>query len=69
MSDRRNDLLDLHPASVVGSLLGARPRQAHTAAQDAEPEADEPRESLLHRLAATFRARREAETRTQTERL
>jgi hypothetical protein len=59
MSNHRNDLLDLHPASVVGSLLGARPHQPNAAPEDAQPEADERRESLLRRLAA-FRLRRAA---------
>jgi hypothetical protein len=66
MSNRKNDLLDLHPVAVVGSLLGARPLEARAAQKDAEPETCERRESLLRRLAATFRSRREAEARTQT---
>jgi hypothetical protein len=67
MSNHRNDLLSLHPVSVVGSLLGARPHQAPAAREDAEPEADEHRESALRRLAA-FRARRAAAARAQTGR-
>jgi hypothetical protein len=58
MSNHRNDLLDLHPASVVGSLLGARPQHGVVAARDAEPEPYEPRRSALRRLAAALRARR-----------
>jgi hypothetical protein len=68
MSNHRNDLLSLHPAAVVGSLLGARPHQASAAPQDAEPEADERRESALRRLAGAFRARREAAARAETGR-
>jgi hypothetical protein len=68
MSNRRNDLLSLHPASVVGSLLGARPHQASAAPKDAEPEADERRESALRRLTGAYRARREAAARAETER-
>jgi|Tabmets5t2r1_1033131.scaffolds.fasta_scaffold47584_3 hypothetical protein len=68
MGNHKNDLLNLHPLAVVGSLLGARPLEARAAQKDAEPEAYEPRESLLRRLAATFRTRREAAARTQTGR-
>ena len=67
MGNYRNDLIDLHPVSVVGSLMGARPQQSQVAAKDAEPEAYEARESRLRRLAA-FRARREAAARAQTGR-
>ena len=38
MSNPKNDLLSLHPAAVAGSILGARPLQAHAAAEYAEPE-------------------------------
>jgi hypothetical protein len=69
MSNHRNDLLSLHSVSVVGSLLGARPQQAHAAPQDAEPEAVQRRESPARRLAATLRIRREAEARAQTGRV
>lgn len=69
MSNHRNDLLSLHPVAVVGSLLGARPHQAHAAPQDAEPEAVERRQSAARRVAAAFRPRREAQTRAQTGRV
>ena len=69
MSNHRNDLLSLHHASVVASLLGGRPHQAPAAPQDAEPEAVERRRSLARRLAATLRFRREAATRAQTGRV
>ena len=59
MSKHRNELLDLHYASVAGSLLGGRPH-AGAAAQDAEPETQVWRESALRRLVAAFRTRREA---------
>jgi hypothetical protein len=65
MSNHRNDLLDLHHASVVGSLLAGRPRHA-VAARDAEPELEEPRPSALRRLAASLRARRGAAARPET---
>jgi hypothetical protein len=69
MSNHRNDLLSLHHASVVASLLGARPQQALAAPQDAEPEPFERRQSAARRLAATLRIRREAATRAQTGRV
>jgi hypothetical protein len=59
MTNRRNDLMDLHPVSVVGSLLGARAQQS-AATRDAEPEAYEPRQGVLRRLVARVRARRAA---------
>ena len=65
MSTRRNDLLDLHYASVAGSLLGSGPQQA---AQDAEPEAYEPRPSRIRRLVAAFRGRRAADASAETGR-
>jgi hypothetical protein len=64
MPNHRNDLLDLHPVSVFGSLLGARP-QPTAAARDAEPERDEPRQSALRRLLGSYRSRRGAAARTQ----
>ena len=64
MTNRKNDLMDLHPVAVVGSLLGARPQQA--AARDAEPEAYEPRESVLRRLLAAYRSRRGAAASAET---
>ena len=45
MSNPKNDLLSLHPAALAGSILDARP-QAHAAAEDAEPETAERRESF-----------------------
>jgi hypothetical protein len=57
MSNDRNDFLDLHPASVIGSLMGARPQQGF-ATRDAEPETYEPRQSFAHRLLAAVRGRR-----------
>jgi hypothetical protein len=65
MSNHRNDLLSLHHASVVASLLGGRPQHAYAAPQDAEPETVERRENAARRLAATLRIRREAETRAK----
>ena len=67
MRNHRNDLLDLHPAAVVGSLLGARPQQG-AAAEDAEPETYEPRQSTLRRLLSSYRDRRAAAARTETGR-
>ena len=67
MSNRRNDLLDLHPASIVGSALGGRPSEG-PAAQDAEPEAYVPRQGILRRALSAFRARREAAARAETNR-
>ena len=46
MSNPKNDRLSLHPAAVAGSILGARPLQAHAAAEDAEPETAEPPREL-----------------------
>lgn len=69
MSNHRNDLLSLHPVSVVGSLLGARPQQAHAAPQDAEPEASERRVRSFRRLAGAYRARRAAAARAETGRI
>ena len=62
----KNDFMDLHPASVVGSLMGARSPQG-PAAHDAEPETWEPRERLHRRLLAAYR-RRGAAARTETGR-
>jgi hypothetical protein len=67
MRNHRNDLLDLHPAAVVGSLLGARPQQG-AAAEDAEPETYEPRQSALRRLLSSYRGRRTAAACTETGR-
>ena len=59
--------MDLHPASVVGSLMGAARSPHGPAAQDAEPEAWEPRERLHRRLLASYR-RRGSAARTETGR-
>jgi hypothetical protein len=61
MSNRRSDFMDLHPASVIGSFMGARPQQGF-AAQDAEPEDYEPRQSVARRLTAAVRGRKEPAT-------
>jgi hypothetical protein len=58
MSNHRNELMDLHYASVVGSLLGARPHQG-PAARDAEPETHVPREGAVRRAIAAVRRRRD----------
>lgn len=67
MTNRKNDLMDLHPVSVVGSLLGARPQQT-AATRDAEPEAYEPRQRLLRRLVASYRARKAGAASAETGR-
>jgi hypothetical protein len=64
MRERKNDFLDLHPVSVVGSLMGGRGPQG-PAAQDAESETWEPRERLHRRLLAAYR-RRVATARAET---
>jgi hypothetical protein len=70
MSSHRDDLLSLHPVSVVGSFLGgARPHQPYAAPRDAEPEDAERRESPARRLAGAFRIRREAPARAQAGRV
>ena len=53
VSNPKNDLLSLHPAALAGSILGPRPQQAHAAAEDAEPETAERRESLAASPAPT----------------
>jgi hypothetical protein len=59
MSNHRNELMDLHYAPVAGRVLGgARPRHG-VALEDAEPEAYEERQSVLRRLAAAVRVRRD----------
>lgn len=67
MSNRRHDLMDLHPASVVGSLLGARSQQG-PARRDAEPETYEPRQSAVRRLVAAYRARKAGAASAETGR-
>ena len=59
MTNQRHSLLDLHPISVNGSLLGGGPVQ-NAAPHDAEPETYEPRPSRVRRLLAAYRARRAA---------
>jgi hypothetical protein len=65
MSNHRNDLLELHHASVVGSLLGTRPARG-PAPHDAEPETHAPRRGALRRLATALRGRRETAARPET---
>ena len=65
MSNHRNDVLDLHFASVVGTLLSSRPQQGF-APRDAEPEVYEPHQGVLRRLVAAVRNRRESGARAQT---
>ena len=65
MSKHRSDLLDLHHASIVGSLLGTRPAQG-PAPRDAEPETYAPGRGALRRLAAAVRARRGTAARPET---
>jgi hypothetical protein len=65
MSNHRNSLFDLHPASVAGSLLGARPSES-AAPRDAEPDVSEPRPSRIRRILAAYRARRAAAARAET---
>ena len=67
MSKHRNDLLNLHPVSVVGSLLGARSQQG-PALRDAGPETYEPRPSFIRRLVAAYRSRRAAAAHAETGR-
>ena len=70
MSNHRDDLLSLHPVSVIGSLMGgAGPHQPLAAPRDAEPETFEHRESAVRRLAGALRIRREAPARTQASRV
>ena len=60
--------MDLHYASVVGSLLGARPHQS-SAARDAEPETNASREGAIRRLVASYRTRRAAAARAEARRI
>jgi hypothetical protein len=68
MSNHRNEFLDLHFASVAGTLLSSRPQQG-PAAQDAEPEVYEPQQGALRRLVSAIRHRRDAGARAQTGRV
>jgi hypothetical protein len=65
MNKHRNSLLDLHPASIAGSMLGARPLDS-AAPRDAEPEVYEPQPSRIRRILAAYRARRAAAARAET---
>ena len=67
MTNRTNDLMDLHPVSVFGSLLGARSQQT-AATRDAEPEAYEPRQNFGRRLVAAYRARKAGAASAETGR-
>jgi hypothetical protein len=58
MKPRRHDMLDFHPAAVVGSLLGGDP-YAEASPVDAEPDTTTPEPRALGRLAARLRRRRE----------
>jgi len=57
MKPRRHDLLDFHPAAVVGSFLGGDPYEASPV--DAKPDAAIPERRALGRFAARLRRRRE----------
>jgi hypothetical protein len=57
MKPRRHNMLDLHPAAFVGSLLGGDPYEASPV--DAEPDTAAPEPRALARFAATLRRRRE----------
>ena len=58
MKPRRHDLLDFHPAAVVGSLFGGDPYIGPSPV-DAEPDTTAPEPRALGRLAAKLRRRRE----------
>jgi hypothetical protein len=58
MKPRRHDMLDFHPAAVVGSLLGGDP-YAEASPVDAEPDTTTPEPRALGRLVARLRRRRE----------
>jgi hypothetical protein len=57
MKPRRHDMLDFHPAAVVGSFLGGDPYEASPV--DAKPDLTAPEPGSLGRLAARMRHRRE----------
>jgi hypothetical protein len=57
MKPRRHDMLDLHPAAFVGSLLGGDPYEVSPV--DAEPDATAPEPHARGRLAARLHRRRE----------
>ncbi len=58
MKPRRHDLLDFHPAAVVGSFLGGDPYVGPSPV-DAEPDTTAPKPRPLGRLAAKLHRRRE----------
>jgi hypothetical protein len=57
MKPRRHDMLDFHPAGLVGSLLGGDPYTVSPV--DAEPDTTAPEPRALGRLSAKLRRRRE----------
>jgi hypothetical protein len=57
MKPRRHDMLDFHPAAVVGSFVGGDPYEVSPV--DAEPDATATEPRALGRLASRLRRRRE----------
>jgi hypothetical protein len=57
MKPRRHDMLDFHPAAVIGSFMGGDPYEASPV--DAEPDMIAPEPRKLGRLTARLRRRRE----------
>jgi hypothetical protein len=57
MKPRRHDMLDFHPAAVVGSFLGGDPYEASPV--DAEPDTTAAEPRARGHLAARLRRRRE----------
>jgi hypothetical protein len=57
MKPRRHDMLDFHPAAVVGSFLGGDPYEASPVDAEPDPVADRPKARLG--LTARLRRRRE----------
>jgi hypothetical protein len=57
MKPRRHDMLDFHPAGLVGSLVGGDPYEASRV--DAEPDTTVREPRAFGRLAARLRRRRE----------
>ena len=60
MKPRRHDLLDLHPAAVVGSLFGGD--RYEVSPVDAKPDAAVRERGAGSKLAARLRRRRERAT-------
>jgi hypothetical protein len=58
MKPRRHNMLDFHPASVVGSLMGGDPYEG-PATTDARPEVVSSEPSAFGRVSAALRRRRE----------